>query len=231
MELDLYIYSDESGVFDKRHNEYFVFGGLIFLSKEDRDIAARKYVAAENAIRAKGQHARRKELKASVLKNGSKGKLYRSLNQHHKFGAMVNQAHVLDSICSHKKSKQRYLDYVYKLGAKCGFSNMIESGIIRPNEVVTLNFYVDEHTTATDGRYELREALEQEFKFGTHNANYSMFYPPIFHYLQSVNLLFCNSCKNTLVRAADIVANHIYHKCVSDNMTFEPNLHLKKFGL
>ena len=29
--MDLFIYSDESGVFDKEHNEIYVYGGLIFL--------------------------------------------------------------------------------------------------------------------------------------------------------------------------------------------------------
>ena len=32
--MNIYIYSDESGVFDKEHNDYFVFGGLIFLGIE-----------------------------------------------------------------------------------------------------------------------------------------------------------------------------------------------------
>ena len=27
--MEIYVYSDESGVFDKVHNELFVFGGLI----------------------------------------------------------------------------------------------------------------------------------------------------------------------------------------------------------
>lgn len=31
--MDLFIYSDESGVFDKAHNEIFVYGGLIFFRK------------------------------------------------------------------------------------------------------------------------------------------------------------------------------------------------------
>ena len=31
--MDIFVYSDESGVFDVSHNEYFVFGGLILLGK------------------------------------------------------------------------------------------------------------------------------------------------------------------------------------------------------
>lgn len=37
--MNIYIYSDESGVLDKQHNRYYVFGGLIFLSSsEPRDV-------------------------------------------------------------------------------------------------------------------------------------------------------------------------------------------------
>lgn len=51
--MDLFVYSDESGVFDKEHNEIFVYGGLIFLGKEQKDLYGRKYLAAEKAIRSK----------------------------------------------------------------------------------------------------------------------------------------------------------------------------------
>lgn len=49
--MDLFIYSDESGVFDKEHNEIYVYGGLIFLGKELKDSYARKYIAAEKVLR------------------------------------------------------------------------------------------------------------------------------------------------------------------------------------
>ena len=47
--VDLYIYSDESGVFDKAHNEIFVYGGLIFLGK--------RMIATENILQRKRPYA------------------------------------------------------------------------------------------------------------------------------------------------------------------------------
>ena len=44
--MNIFIYSDESGVFDKVHNKYFVFGGIMFLSKDERDNFNRKYINA-----------------------------------------------------------------------------------------------------------------------------------------------------------------------------------------
>lgn len=34
--MDVYVYSDESGVFDSVHNDYFVFGGIIFFDKKTK---------------------------------------------------------------------------------------------------------------------------------------------------------------------------------------------------
>ncbi len=217
--MDLYIYSDESGVFDREHNDFYVFGGVIFLGKEERDIASRKYIAAENIARTAEKLSQEQEVKAAVVSNAAKGKLYRSLNAYHKFGVVVHQKKVLDRIFLSKKDKQRFLDYVYKMGVKAKFQQMIHNGIIDPMEIEHLHFYVDEHTTATNGKYELRESLEQEFKRGTFSMNYMHHFPPIFSQMQDVKLEFCNSAAKTLIRAADIVANKVYYHAVTDNLT------------
>ncbi|MGR5583309.1 DUF3800 domain-containing protein, partial [Enterocloster bolteae] len=77
-------------------------------------------------------------------------------------------------------------------------------------EVENIYIYADEHTTATNGRYELKEGLEQEFKNGTYNYQYDKYFPPLFPNMKGISLEFCNSEQRTLIRAADIVANRIY---------------------
>ncbi len=61
--MDLYIYADESGTFDKNHNEIFVFGGVIFLGKQARDIAIREYNHVERVIRQNSNYMKSQELK------------------------------------------------------------------------------------------------------------------------------------------------------------------------
>lgn len=212
--MNIYVFSDESGVFDKVHNEVYVFGGLILLSKDDKEITSRKYIHAENCI--KPNYKKGQELKACAVSNKDKGKLYRSLNNNYKFGVVVKQNEVLPQIFLHKKSKQRYLDYVYKISVKKYFERMISEKLIVPDDVKNIYFFVDEHTTATDGRYELREGLLEEFKIGTYNWKYNKFYPPIFPRLNSLEVTYCDSKQKALVRAADIVANNIYHRAVKD---------------
>lgn len=209
--MNIYIYSDESGVFDKEHNDYFVFGGLILLGTEEKDTWSRKYSHVEKTLRANKGVTKDYELKATQITNKEKGKLFRSLNQCHKFGVVIRENNVLDRIFQSKKDKQRYLDYAYKIAVKRAFQNYIQSGLINPDEIERIYFYVDEHTTATNGRYELQEALEQEFKLGTFNYKYDTYYPPIFQQMRDVQLEYCNSESKLLVRAADIVANRIYY--------------------
>lgn len=129
----------------------------------------------------------------------------------HKFCGIVKQESVLDSIFESKKTKQRYLDYVYKISVKRAFEQLILNKQIIPNEIENIYFFVDEHTTATNGRYELREGIEQELKHGTHNFEYNAYYPPIFPNVRSIDMKFCNSESTLLVRAADIVANRVFY--------------------
>lgn len=119
--MDIFVYSDESGVFDAVHNDWFVFGGIILLSKKDKDAAARRYLHAEQIIRKRESFDRQAEVKATTVSNTNKGKLYRSLNHIEKFGVVVEEKQVIDNIWNNKKSKQRYLDYVYKIGIKRKF--------------------------------------------------------------------------------------------------------------
>ncbi|MCQ5127406.1 DUF3800 domain-containing protein [Blautia producta] len=214
--MNLYVYTDESGVFDKYHNDIYVYGGIILLSKDQRDICARKYSHAEQCIRG-NKYAEDQELKASFVSNREKGKLFRSLNEYIKFGVVIDESRILDSIFKDKKTKQRYLDYAYKIGLKRCLSDLIQKNILNPNKIHDICVYADEHTTATDGRYELKEGLEQEFKYGTYNRNYSTYFEPLIPWMNTINLKFCNSSCVPLIRAADIVANRIYSYAIRDN--------------
>ena len=217
--MNIYLYSDESGVLDKHHNDFYIFAGLLFLSKEERDNCSRKYLAAENTIRKIEHKFRKSEIKANTITNKSKNKLFRSLNQVHKFGIVIRQKEILDKIFQSKKSKQRYLDWAFKMAVKAKFESLIASGEIIPEEVKQLYFFVDEHTTATDGVYELRESLEEEFRYGMFGCNYTTFFPPIFPQLLEVQLKHCDSKSNILIRSADIVANKLFFMAAKNDFS------------
>ena len=209
--MNIYIYSDESGVLDKFHNDYYVFAGLIFATKDSRDNCSRKYIKAENTIRNIENLPQSCEIKATSISNKSKSKLFRSLNQIEKFGIVIHQNKLFNNMFKSKKTKQRYLDWAYKMAVKNKFEHMISANLIMPNHIERLFFYIDEHTTATDGKYELKESIEQEFHYGSYNWEHMIHHNPLFPNLLEVQLNYCNSKVNTLVRGADIVANKLYH--------------------
>ena len=76
--MDIFVYADESGVFDVKNNEYYVYGGVIFLSKNEKDNANRKYLNVEEKIREHYTQYSEMELKANVLDSKIKNKIFRS---------------------------------------------------------------------------------------------------------------------------------------------------------
>ena len=208
--MNIYIYSDESGVMDAAHNDYFVFAGLILLGTEEKNHCARKFASVERMLRKNKKVPFDYEMKAARITPKEKGKLFRALNRWYKFGVIIHEKEIHSKIAENKKTRQRYLDYAYKIAVKRALENLIKQSIITDSKVDRIYFRVDEHTTATDGYYELRESLEQEFKHGTVKYNINMCFPPIFPKLSELQLKYCNSANEPLVRASDIIANRIY---------------------
>ena len=210
--MNIFVYADESGVLDPKHNDYFVFGGLIFLGKKAREDAMRKYSSVERSLRKSDPKLKDiVEIKATTVSNKQKGKLFRSLNNEHSFGVVVEQKRLKDYVYAHKKTKQRYLDYVFKIALKRALQGLMKDGVFNASDVDNIYVRMDEHSTATDGRYELQEGLEEEFKHGTVNFDWNMYFPPIFPDMQAVVFEMRDSAQDPLIRAADIVANRIYY--------------------
>lgn len=231
--MNIFVYSDESGVFDSAHNDLFVFGGIVFLDTESKDINNRKYIHAEKTIKDNNRNYNRKtELKASLITHKEKYKLIRSLSNCYKFGVVINQKEIHQDIFANKKDKQRFLDYVYKIAIKRYFEYLIRKEILDKNEEIHFHFFIDEHSTATNGRYELQEALEREFRDGTFNSTYSRKFAPVFKNTKTLSVNFCDSASMPLIRAADIIANNIYYRArTNDHTLFVPDMkmHIIKF--
>ncbi|MDE6730306.1 MAG: DUF3800 domain-containing protein, partial [Oscillospiraceae bacterium] len=54
--MELFVYSDESGVFDAKHNQFYVYGGLIFLDGKSVGDCSRKYKSLEEMIMRNGKY-------------------------------------------------------------------------------------------------------------------------------------------------------------------------------
>ena len=98
------------------------------------------------------------------------------------------------------------------------FLMLICRGIIDYQDEVTLHFVSDEHHTATDSKYELREMLLQLFQEGGFSPDFTLFHKPIFSKAEKVTLALVDSKKSILVRAADIIANRVYFEANKGNI-------------
>lgn len=128
---NIYIYSDESGTFDYKHCEYFVYGGIVFLSKKDRDQASREYVALEKILRETIFDGSQEEIKANKLTLKEKRRLLSVSKKPYSYRfAIITHSPSLrqkDNISNNPKTKQRYLDWAYKMGIKKVVKHLIEN--------------------------------------------------------------------------------------------------------
>ena len=226
--MELYVYSDESGVFDQAHQDFFVFGGVIFLSPKEKELAARRYASIERMIREQRPgYADGREIKANNLGAKWRGTVMRSMNPWIKFGVVMELKKINPWVFSSSRSKQRYMDYAYKVGLKHALSQIMKDRGVNPGQVRFVFVNCDEHSTATNGVYEMEEGLLSEFKYGTFNYSYDRFFEPLFPKVITVKVCFCSSSSTTLIRPADILANHIYHAAREGYQAQKRNLYLK----
>ncbi|QXW65620.1 DUF3800 domain-containing protein [Streptobacillus moniliformis] len=214
---NIYIYSDESGVFDKKHNNFFIYSGIILLSKEEKENCKILFLNLEKRLKIKYKIGRNKELKATMLNKKEKMNFLRSLNKFHKFTVIIDLNKVISEIFLTKKSKQRHLDYSYKLGIKKAFEYLIKTKIVNNTKETILNINYDEHTISTDAYRTFKEDINDEFKNGRFNYKYNKFHPPIFKKLENLHIKSCNSSNTPLIRVSDILSNIVYTS-VRDNV-------------
>ena len=213
LRMKLYVYADESGVFDKAHDDIFVYGGVIVLASRKED-SIRQYLALERDIRV---HSNGKldgvELKASFLSMKDRSRVFRLIPRYGcwQFATIVDQTRALDSIYVDKKTKQRFLDYALKRAIKHGVCSLFANRVLTKSDVSAINVVVDEHSTSTNGRYNLEESINNEFRFGTYNMTWDQHFPPVFGPdFPPIPVSYVDSAKVPLVRAADVTANWVY---------------------
>lgn len=205
----LYIYGDESGVFDQVHYSLFVYGGLLFPSKEIRERARQAYDKAEKAIRKQKQT--QTELKGSSLDAEHNRKLLRALDPYLKFACFIDQKAVSPSIYRDKKTKQRYLDFVFEDGLRRAISQLVAKKVLDASAISAVNVAFDRHTVATNNAYELTEGLETQLALGSCDFARNECLEALFPAAKGkVAFRFGESDQEVLIRAADVVCHHVF---------------------
>jgi hypothetical protein len=216
--MKLYVFADESGVFDRVHADLFVYGGVIILGKTNYDAIVNKHRSLERRLRREDPSLKNvPEIKAAYLNLKQRKRLFNlQVPQCVRFGIVIDQQRVYKQIYQTKQDKQRFLDYALKRGIKHAIESANTSGLILKKEINCMSIVVDEHSTATSGKYTFKETVDEEFRRGTYSPNYDKFFPPLFSLdFPCIPVSYCDSKKVVGVRIADITANWIY-KAYSD---------------
>ncbi|MBO1308673.1 DUF3800 domain-containing protein [Enterococcus sp. 669A] len=206
---EVFLFFDDSGVLHKNApNRFFIYAGLIFVGKDAKENAKRRYCGVVKRI--KSNKNLEGELKASLLKPSDKYDLYRVLKDEQSMGLTVDISKVHQSILKEKNSIHRFKDYALKRLVKAKMEELIAKGLLDANEDVRINICVDEQATATNGYYNFRDSVYEELKNGIINYNYETFHQPIFFGNVEISVSYCDSKHNYLVQASDILANRLW---------------------
>lgn len=221
----IYINLDDSGKLSKKE-DVCVYGGLVFLSKEEKDKFITQYKSIVNDTKCHycKQNKNNKcnkdcpELKSYNLKPSHKRRMMNYIKKYYTIGCIIENQKIFDYIMKEKASKGRYLDYALRRLIKSTINNLIKNEKIDPKLPVKLIINIDEQSTKSNGYYDLKEGIKEELSYGIYNFNYNTQHKPILFNSLDIKLTYQHSDKSYVVQAADLIAGTIRHKFI-DNKT------------
>lgn len=210
----IYINLDDSGKLSKKEI-ISVYGGLVFLSKKEKDKFITQYRSIINDIKCK--YCKNKdlcnkncpEIKNTNIKNSDKRRIMNYIKKYFIVGLVISNQNVYTHIIENKAAKGRFLDYSLRRMIKEVINNQITNNKIDSKEPLKVIINIDEQTTKSNGYYNLHDGLVEELKYGISNFNYSCTYKPIVFNDLDVKVTYQDSGKSYLVQAADLVSGTI----------------------
>lgn len=136
--------------------------------------------------------------------------MFNSINQYDSVSVIVDISKIYDNILAYKKSICRYKDYILKRCVKKKLQELITDGHISKDKDITVSIFIDEQLTASNGYYDLRDSIMEELRYGIVNFDYGIRHPHVFDSNVTINIQYCDSSKNYLIQASDILANRIW---------------------
>ena len=203
---------DDSGKLS-RSEEYSVYGGLLFSSKEERQKFCNQYRSLLKDIKCdyckETKTACSKtcpEIKSFLISNAQRRRIVNLCKQYKTFSLIINNTQVYSHIMENKASKGRYIDYTQKITFKTIIRKLISKGLINPALPLKISINIDQQATKSNGYYNLRDGLYEEFYHGISNYNYGFTYPPILKAEPQITVDYIDSKKSVAIQAADIIA-------------------------
>jgi len=234
---EVYINLDDSGKLSKKEI-ISVYGGLVFLSKSEKDKFITQYRSIINSIKCKYCNTINNcnhicpEIKNTNIKANHKRRIMNYIKKYHVAAVIIKNNDVYEYIKNNKAAKGRFTDYCIRRLIKKIIINLIEIGLINPHKPIKLIINIDEQSTKSNGYYNLHDGLYEELVHGFSNYNYSSKTNPIIYSHFELKITYQDSSKNYAVQAADLLAGTIRRISINNQNNIEESLsNLVSFGI
>lgn len=211
---EIYINLDDSGKLTTKE-EISVYGGLVFLSKNEKDKFITQYRSIINEIKcdycshSSCCNQKCPEIKNTNIKTKDKRRLMNYIKKYYVIALVIKNNEVYQHIKKDKAAKGRFIDYAIRRMIKESIKSLIRYKSINPNQPIKIIINIDQQSTKSNGYYNLRAGLIEELKYGIINYNYATTISPIIHSDLEVLVSYQDSGKSYVVQAADLLAGTI----------------------
>ncbi len=214
---EIYISLDDSGKLTPKEH-VSVYGGLVFLSKKEKDKFITQYKSIINDIKCKYCFQRNScnkkcpEIKNTNIKNADKRRIMNYIKKYFVVALIIQNDEVYNHIKKNKAAKGRFVDYSIRRMIKEVIKALIKNEEVKSNQPIRIIINIDEQSTKSNGYYNLKDGLIEELKYGISNYNYASTISPIVKSSLDICIYYKNSKKCYVVQAADLLAGTIRRK-------------------
>ena len=211
MEQTIYISLDDSGKLTSKE-KISVYGGLVFLSKKEKDKFITQYRSIIKSIKCHYCNQcdnKCPENKNTIIKPSDKRRIMNYIKKYYVVALIINNNEIYNHIINDKAAKGRFIDYSIRRLIKDVIKELIKNNRIDSHNPINIIINIDEQTTKSNGYYNLRLGLIEELKYGINNFNYLSSIKPIVYNDLNIKLQYQNSKYCYVVQASDLLAGTI----------------------
>lgn len=219
---EIFIYLDDSGKLNSNDN-VCVYGGLVFLSKKEKDKFLTQYRYIVNEIKCKycslnvDCNNRCPEIKNINVKPNDKRRLLNYIRKYFIAAVIIKNEKVFRNIRDNKATRGRFVDYSLKRLIKEVIKNFVKKKLIDSKLPVKLIINIDQQTTKSNGYYDLKSGIFEELIYGIYNYNYDACFKPILFDQLILDVIYKDSKNDFIIQAADLIAGTIRKSILLDD--------------
>ena len=223
---EIYINLDDSGKLTAKE-QISVYGGLVFLSKKEKDKFITQYRSIINDIKCEFCEQCNNdcpEIKNTNIKKTDKRRLMNYIKKYYVVALVIKNDDIYEHIKQSKAARGRFVDYAIRRMIKEMIKSLIKCNSIDPNLPIKLIINIDQQSTKSNGYYNLHDGLIEELKYGILNYNYASKIKPIIFSDLDVVVSYQDSGKSYVVQAADLLAGTIRRTALDNQNVIDQSL-------